>query len=103
MGDKFKRRIESFICANCGKEIKGTGYTNHCPYCLWSKHVDNHPGDRESTCKGMMEPIRVERKGKEYIIVHRCKRCGMEKRNKSAVNDVFEVLLKISASHAQGH
>lgn len=36
----FTRVIEDFICENCGTEVKGNGYTNHCPKCLWSKHVD---------------------------------------------------------------
>ena len=29
---------EDFICENCGAFVVGTGYTSHCPQCLWSKH-----------------------------------------------------------------
>ncbi|MFN2146641.1 MAG: RNHCP domain-containing protein, partial [Anaerolineales bacterium] len=38
-GPKFQRRIEYFICEHCGAEVSGVGFTNHCPVCLWSKHV----------------------------------------------------------------
>ena len=74
---KFQRTIEDFTCENCGFVNKGTGYTNHCPRCLWSKHVDINPGDRQSVCQGLMKPVQVEIKGQEYIIVHRCTKCGI--------------------------
>ena len=93
---KFQRKTEDFVCENCGEEVKGNGYTNHCPSCLWSKHVDINPGDRLATCGGMMKPIMIEIKNGEYIIVHHCIKCDFEKKNKSSKNDNFEVLLKIS-------
>lgn len=49
---KFQRQIEDFVCEKCGKEVKGDGYTDHCPRCLRSKHVDVNPGDRRSKCNG---------------------------------------------------
>ncbi|MBU3901416.1 RNHCP domain-containing protein, partial [Patescibacteria group bacterium] len=45
---KFQRKIEDFVCGHCGPKIKGTGYTDHCPKCLWSQHVDVNPGDRQA-------------------------------------------------------
>ena len=53
---------EDFICENCHKEVKALGYTarDHCPYCLYSKHVDIMPGDRQNTCKGPLKPIGIE-------------------------------------------
>ena len=38
------------------------GYScrNHCPNCLYSKHVDKNPGDRQEDCHGMLEPIGIE-------------------------------------------
>ena len=60
---KFQRKKEDFICENCNKKVKGDGYTNHCPACLWSKHVDINPGDRLAECKGMMKPIGLDKKG----------------------------------------
>ena len=39
--------------------------------------MDIEPGDRESDCSGIMEPIAVwVRKGDEWAIIHRCRRCG---------------------------
>jgi len=92
---RFQRKIEDFDCENCGQKVKGDGYTNHCPVCLWSKHVDINPGDREADCGGLMEPVSIETEKDEYIITHRCKKCGHEKRNKSAQGDNFDKLLEI--------
>jgi len=41
------------------KRLKNFGYTarDHCPYCLYSKHLDIFPGDRKNECKGLMKPI----------------------------------------------
>lgn len=92
----FQKNIEDFVCKNCGTIVKGTGYTNHCPKCLFSKHVDTNPGDRAHYCQGLMEPIRIENKGKEYSIVHKCLSCGEERKNKVQDNDDFEEVLKIA-------
>lgn len=97
----FKRTKENFICDKCGTEVLGSGYTNHCPSCLWSKHVDIDPGDRQSVCFGMMEPIRVEKKGKEYTIIHKCTICGLEKSNKAIKEDNFDMLLQISSENGK--
>ncbi|NUQ57246.1 MAG: RNHCP domain-containing protein [Candidatus Paceibacter sp.] len=96
MGTNFKRTIEDFICGNCGEEVKGDGYTNHCPSCLWSKHVDINPGDRAAECSGMMKPAKVETEKGEYVLTHRCVKCGHEKRNKMSAKDNFQEVLKIS-------
>ena len=81
MQKRFRRTIEDFVCEDCGAFIKGDGYTNHCPHCLWSKHVDVNPGDRAAACRGMMEPIRLEGASPSYRVVHRCTKCGLEKHN----------------------
>ncbi|MFH0854322.1 MAG: RNHCP domain-containing protein [bacterium] len=94
MSSKFKRCKEDFVCGKCGAKIKGNGYTNHCPRCLWSKHVDINPGDRLAGCGGLMEPIKIESEGKEFIITHKCKKCGYEKRNKISADDNLDGLLK---------
>lgn len=92
----FVKKQEDFICKVCGTKVKGTGYTNHCPDCLWSEHVDEEvPGDRASDCKGLMEPVGVEIKNGEYIIIHRCQKCGKKPRNKTAKEDKFEEILKL--------
>ncbi len=93
---KFTRYQEDFTCEKCGFSVKGNGYTNHCPQCLWSKHVDINPGDRQATCQGLMEPMSVEIKGHDYILLHRCQTCGFIKKNKVSPDDNREVLIKLS-------
>jgi hypothetical protein len=62
-------------------------YRNHCPACLYSKHVDVVPGGRASTCHGPMRPVRHEqRSGKGWVIVHCCERCGSARSNRMAVD-----------------
>jgi len=92
---RFQRRIESFHCLNCGALVDGDGYTNHCPRCLWSRHVDINPGDRAATCQGPMEPVEYEVKGGETTILHRCTVCGFERRNRTAPNDDLDAILAI--------
>ena len=97
MGRRFTEIDEAFIC---GKPIEPLGYTcrDHCSHCLYSKHVDINPGDREEECKGLLEPIRVEldsRKG--YIIIYRCKKCGAIRRNKAAKDDDMELIIQLTA------
>jgi hypothetical protein len=92
----FKKTAENFVCGHCGAEVKGNGYTNHCPRCLWSKHVDVNPGDRASECHGMMKPIGVEIERGEHILTHQCEKCGYKKRNKTAPEDDFDDILKLT-------
>jgi rubrerythrin len=95
-GRKFQRRIENFVCSRCGTEVVGTGYTDHCPNCLWSKHVDINPGDRASSCEGMMEPVGIEKKGSDYYICYRCVGCGFRHRVKMVPGDDFDKVVKLS-------
>ncbi len=96
MKKRFTRTPENFVCDMCHIRIEGTGYTNHCPNCLWSKHVDKNPGDRLETCRGMMKPMRVEKKKGEWILTHRCEKCGFERKNRMGEEDNFEKAVEIS-------
>lgn len=98
---RFTKTKEDFVCERCGHEVFGNGYTNHCPRCLWSKHVDINPGDRNATCNGMMKPVAVEKKGEQYRIIHTCTVCGHQKKNKTAPNDAFEVLVTLSSLNGE--
>lgn len=100
MSRQFQRRIENFTCAQCGLHVQGDGYTNHCPRCLWSRHVDEHPGDRQAQCGGMMQPVAVDGAPDSYRILHRCRDCGLERWNRSASEDHFEAL--VALAEAQG-
>jgi hypothetical protein len=95
----FERTIEDFVCEKCKAEVKGDGYTNHCPECLWSKHVDIFPGDRKEECLGLMEPIGIKKNGAEYNIVHRCVTCRRIKPNKAHKKDNFDLIVQISAEN----
>ena len=92
----FERKIENFKCEMCGREVVGDGYTNHCPKCLWSKHVDINPGDRASECHGMMKPINVEAQHGETLLTYRCEKCGFLRRKKAEKNDNFEEVIKLA-------
>lgn len=96
MARKFQRQIEDFTCENCGAKVKGNGYTNHCPACLWSKHVDINPGDRESTCGGLMKPIDIELKKGEYILIQQCIKCKHIRKNKVVKEDDMNKVIEFS-------
>lgn len=82
---------EGFRCAHCGEAVPplvNGSVRNHCPKCLHSLHVDENPGDRAADCGGLLEPVAVEHSGKKgWIVLHRCRSCGVERRNKAALDD----------------
>lgn len=95
---KFTKLDEEFICENCGKKVEKLIYTSrdHCPYCLYSKHVDINPGDRLEECKGLLKPINIEINSKKgYVIVFKCLKCGAIRKNKTADDDSMEEILNI--------
>lgn len=94
---QFVKRIEDFNCAHCGAVVRGNGYTNHCPKCLWSKHVDNNPGDRASQCGGMMEPVSIEQSAGKWIIIHKCVVCGKTIRQKASDDDDINAIIALSS------
>lgn len=96
---RFQRRKESFTCDMCGTFVEGTGYTDHCPNCLTSKHVDINPGDRRETCHGLMEPIAYS--PKKDRIYYRCTRCNNISRVKSTSKDNTQLLTELSSLPVQ--
>ncbi|MBN2101033.1 RNHCP domain-containing protein [Candidatus Dojkabacteria bacterium] len=93
-------RVTSFVCRNCGKKVPidapGTQNRNHCPFCLYSRHVDIGIGDRKSNCRGMMKPVGVYRKKDgELMIVHQCQSCGYVSKNRVAGDDNDELLKEL--------
>ncbi len=90
---------QEFECQQCGHLVPPADRTcrNHCTKCLYSLHVDQTvPGDRASTCHGLMEPIAIEYSGKKgYQIIHRCIKCQHQQINKSAQDDDLEAILQI--------
>jgi hypothetical protein len=93
-----------FRCRNCQAFVNieplfsGVRNRNHCPYCLWSRHLDLHqPGDRLAACKGRMQPIgltvkrSLDKYGNEILgelmLIHRCQDCSSLSINRIAADD----------------
>lgn len=93
----FIKNKEDFKCEKCGFFVAGNGYTNHCPECLWSKHVDIEPGDRLAVCQGLMEPIGIETDGGDTYIVQKCVKCGHTRRNRVAKGDNYDRIIAVSS------
>lgn len=89
---RFQKRVEDFICEQCGVAVAGAGYRNHCPECLTSKHVDVHPGDRAAACGGPMPVVDIHQKGEQLILVQKCVVCGHLRRNKVQADDNMETI-----------
>ncbi len=99
---KRKRFIKintGFKCEQCGFQVTphpAGSCRNHCPVCLYSKHLDGTiPGDRLNVCGGLMVPVEVVTQGDKVIIVHRCNSCGWKRKNKSAPDDNEAVLIEL--------
>jgi RNHCP domain-containing protein len=91
----------SFRCRRCGLDVSltapGTAHRNHCPNCLWSRHLDETPGDRQAECGSSMEPIAISvREGGEWVLVHRCTGCGELGLNRTAGDDNPLMLLRLA-------
>jgi hypothetical protein len=90
-----------FRCRHCrtvvGPLPSGGHHRNHCPLCLYSRHVDGpRPGDRASTCGASMAPLGAYcRRNGEHVIVHRCDGCGFERHNRIAADDDFVLVLRL--------
>lgn len=90
---------EEFICEQCGAKVDKLKYSarDHCPYCLYSKHVDINPGDRNNTCKGLLKPIDIEKFKNTYKIIYKCKKCGQTHKNIVAIDDDINEIINISS------
>ena len=97
-----RRGPDSFRCRNCRLDVPmaapGTQHRNHCPNCLWSRHVDDDvPGDRAADCSGSMEPIGVSaREDGEWALVHRCTACSTVHVNRIAGDDNPLMLMRLA-------
>ena len=111
----MKRAASSFgdfRCAHCRNIVSaehllsGVNNRNHCPYCLWSCHLDLYSaGDRLSACRGQMKPIGLTMKkgrnkyrlesGGELMLIHECTECGSLSINRIAADDDSESILEI--------
>lgn len=90
---------EEFICENCNQKVNKLKYSarDHCPFCLYSKHVDINPGDRENECKGLLEPIDIEKFKQTYKIIYKCQKCGQQHKNIKADDDDLNKIIELSS------
>ena len=95
---KFKMIDEEFICENCGEAVNKLNYTarDHCPHCLYSKHVDIMPGDRLNECKGLLRPIAIEKFKDTYKIVYQCQKCKQIHKNIMASDDDMNLIIELT-------
>ena len=95
---KFNMIDENFICENCNTFVNKLNYSarDHCPKCLYSKHVDINPGDRLNNCRGLMKPIGIEKYKDTYKIIYKCLKCGMLHKNKVASDDNIDLIISLS-------
>ena len=95
---KFNMIDEAFICDNCKKKVDKLNYTarDHCPYCLYSKHLDINPGDRLNQCKGLLKPIGIEKFKNTYKIIYKCEKCSVIHKNIIAEDDDFNIVINLS-------
>ena len=94
----FTMKDEEFICEQCNKLVSKLNYTarDHCPYCLYSKHVDINPGDRQNTCLGLLKPIGIEKFKNTYKIIYKCTKCNKLHKNIIANDDNMDLIIKLS-------
>ncbi len=101
-----------FRCLHChalvssAELLSGVNNRNHCPYCLWSCHLDLFVGgDRLSACKGQMKPIgltmkksrnkyRLDGRG-ELMLIHQCVECSDISINRIAADDDPESIILV--------
>ncbi len=95
---RFNMKDESFICENCKNLVKKLEYSarDHCPSCLYSKHVDINPGDRLNTCMGLLKPIGIEKYRDTYKIIYKCLKCGEIHKNIMANDDNMDLIIELS-------
>jgi len=108
-GRAISRATENtgFVCEQCGAivaPLRNGGYRNHCPVCLYSKHLDVQPGDRAATCRALMEPVALEHSSKKgFLVVHRCRDCGATRRNRLADGtDLIDLLVEVGLFKSKG-
>lgn len=98
---RYPQSEEMFKCRHCHRFVcplpSGGHHRNHCPFCLYSRHVDERKsGDRLSACGASMEPVGYfQRPNGEYVVVHHCMGCDEERFNRIAADDAFDFVLSL--------
>ncbi len=102
----------SFRCVHCGAQVAASPHyagvlnRNHCPYCLWSRHLDLFTaGDRLCACKAPMRPVGLTLKQSpkryarpdsgELMLIHACVECSRVSINRIAADDLAEQIYAV--------
>ena len=95
---RFTMKDESFTCIHCGKPVTKLNYTarDHCPFCLYSRHIDIMPGDRANPCQGILVPIGIEKFKDTYKIIYECEKCHQQHKNIMAKDDDMDMIIELS-------
>ena len=101
MESLFTEIDEEFTCEHCGHKVPKLGYScrNHCNKCLYSKHVDINPGDRQETCHGLLKPIGIEKYRDTYKIIYQCEKCKKIHKNIMASDDNMDLIIELSKNN----
>jgi hypothetical protein len=108
----LRQMSAGFQCAHCRNTVftdsllSGVLNRNHCPYCLWSRHLDLHTsGDRLAACKATMQPVGLSLKkvhkryaqggAGELMLVHQCIECGAVSVNRIAADDDSQKIIEV--------
>jgi len=111
-GDRRGNDQRDFDCMHChghvsvNPRLSGVQNRNHCPYCLWSRHVDLFAaGDRLESCRASMKPIGLTLKSTlkkynsatagELMLIHQCTGCGKVSINRIAADDDAQTILAV--------
>jgi hypothetical protein len=120
-GLKRPNSEQGFVCKHCRSYVtthtlfSGVQNRNHCPFCLWSRHLDlAKSGDRLAACKAVMQPVGLALKQlhKKYtppslpgprnphslgelMLIHRCTECGKTSLNRIAADDDAATVLEV--------
>jgi hypothetical protein len=102
---------DGFLCRHCHAFVSSAAFLsgvvnrNHCPYCLWSRHLDMfRAGDRLSACKSLMQPIGLTVKATrkkygagrgELMLIHLCVDCAGLSINRIAADDDAQLLFDV--------
>lgn len=112
MAEAMWHAEQDFTCAHCKNHVSsatflsGVKNRNHCPYCLWSRHLDlDKAGDRMAACKSTMRPVGLTLKQTrnkyaqklqgELMLVHQCTECEKISINRVAADDDSEAILAL--------
>ena len=109
---------QGFTCRHCAlyvpchPALAGVQNRNHCPYCLWSRHLDwRIAGDRMAGCRAALLPIglTIKRSRTKYagardgelMLIHRCTICAKVAINRIAADDCAAAIMQIFDSSVQ--